>query len=233
MAKTKIPKSEISDNNNTSDGKKRSKGRRRIEIKRIEEKNKRHVTFSKRKKGIFNKAAELSVLSGAEIATMVVSSNGKVFCFGTPNYDAVINCYLGHHTASLAAAGQPDHRALLQGKTMRSSNKQVENYVEATRHLEAEKISIKGEENNNNINFANNNNNNNNYNSDYEGREGGCGYGWWERPIPMGMMSSLEELEEYKAALYKLKHNVEVRTNQMIRGSAPSNYYSSLLVMGD
>ncbi|KAH0982286.1 hypothetical protein GBA52_009463 [Prunus armeniaca] len=206
MAKIKIPKSEIADNNNTSDGKKRSKGRRRIEIKRIEEKNKRHVTFSKRKKGIFNKAAELSVLSGADIATMVVSSNGKVFCFGAPNYDTVINRYLGHHTASLAAAGQPDHGALLHGKTTRSSNKQVENYVEATRHLEAEKISFK---------------------------EGGCGYGWWERPIPIGMMSSVEELEEYKAALYKLKHNVEVRTNLMIMGSAPSNYYSSLLVMGD
>ncbi|CAB4302716.1 unnamed protein product [Prunus armeniaca] len=230
MAKIKIPKSEIADNNNTSDGKKRSKGRRRIEIKRIEEKNKRHVTFSKRKKGIFNKAAELSVLSGADIATMVVSSNGKVFCFGAPNYDTVINRYLGHHTASLAAAGQPDHGALLHGKTTRSSNKQVENYVEAMRHLEAEKISFKGEENNNNINFVINNNN---YNSDYEGPEGGCGYGWWERPIPIGMMSSVEELEEYKAALYKLKHNVEVRTNLMIMGSAPSNYYSSLLVMGD
>ncbi|XP_008228348.1 PREDICTED: agamous-like MADS-box protein AGL27 [Prunus mume] len=146
MAKIKIPKSEIADNNITSDGKKGSKGRRRIEIKKIEEKNKRHVTFSKRKKGIFNKAAELSVLSGAEIATMVVSSNGKVFCFGTPNYDTVINRYLGHHTASLAAAGQLDHGALLHGKTTRSSNKQVENYVEATRHLEAEKISFKGDE---------------------------------------------------------------------------------------
>ena len=63
------------------------------------------------------------------------------------------------------------------------------------------------------------------------GDEGGCSYGWWERPI--GMMSSLEELEEYREALYKLKHNVEVRTNQLIRETTPSDHFSSLLSMDD
>ncbi|RYR74835.1 hypothetical protein Ahy_A02g009543 isoform B [Arachis hypogaea] len=42
--------------------------KRKIEIKRVEQSNKRHVTFSKRKLGLFNKVTELSILCQAETA---------------------------------------------------------------------------------------------------------------------------------------------------------------------
>ncbi|KAM2268271.1 hypothetical protein ACFX1S_046415 [Malus domestica] len=138
-------------NKDTENGKKESKSRRSVEIKKVEDKNKRHVTFSKRKRGLFNKTAELSVLTGAETGAIVVSNSGKVFCFVSPSPDAIIERYVSHN-ASLSAGRE----------------------------------NIEGWEG---------------------GDEGGCSYGWWERPI--GMMSSLEELEEYREAMYKLKHNVE------------------------
>ncbi|GKA76252.1 agamous-like MADS-box protein AGL62 [Tanacetum coccineum] len=45
---------------------------KKIEIKKIEENNNRQVTFSKRHNGIFKKAAELCVLTGAKIAIINV-----------------------------------------------------------------------------------------------------------------------------------------------------------------
>ncbi|KAM0959406.1 hypothetical protein TB2_024184 [Malus domestica] len=176
--------------------KKTSKGGRRIEIKRVEDKNKRHVTFSKRKTGIFNKAAQLNVLTGAEVAGIIVSSNSKVFCFGSPAPDAIINRYLADNNASLFPVDQPDHPTNASNVSiMHGSNKQVEEYMEARTRIEAEKIK-RGNNNNNNI----------------DGETGGF---WWEKPIET--MTNLEELEEYMEALHKLKHNAEVRTNEMIR----------------
>ncbi|XP_019157738.1 PREDICTED: MADS-box transcription factor 23-like [Ipomoea nil] len=70
-----------------------SKGKRKIEIKRIEAKSSRLVTFSKRRAGIFKKASELSTLCGAEVAVLVRSPAGRVFGFGHPSIDAVIQRY--------------------------------------------------------------------------------------------------------------------------------------------
>ncbi|KAA8519520.1 hypothetical protein F0562_013776 [Nyssa sinensis] len=48
-------------------------GRQKIEIKKIEKKNNLQVTFSKRRTGLFKKAAQLSALCGAEVAVIVMS----------------------------------------------------------------------------------------------------------------------------------------------------------------
>ncbi|KAK6925243.1 Transcription factor, MADS-box [Dillenia turbinata] len=74
--------------------KKPSQGRRKIEIKKIEVKNHQQVTFSKRRVGLFNKASELCVLCGAEIAIICFSQAGKVFSFGHPSTDSVIERYI-------------------------------------------------------------------------------------------------------------------------------------------
>nr|AEL13790.1 AGL6 [Taxus baccata] len=58
-------------------------GRGRVELKRIENKINRQVTFSKRRNGLLKKAYELSVLCDAEVALIIFSSRGKVYEFGS------------------------------------------------------------------------------------------------------------------------------------------------------
>ncbi|OWM64979.1 hypothetical protein CDL15_Pgr028697 [Punica granatum] len=58
-------------------------GRGRVEVKRIENKINRQVTFSKRRNGLLKKAYELSVLCDAEIALIIFSSRGKLYEFGS------------------------------------------------------------------------------------------------------------------------------------------------------
>ncbi|KAF0900856.1 hypothetical protein E2562_035676 [Oryza meyeriana var. granulata] len=68
---------------------KASTGRKKIEIKRIEKANARDVCFSKRRRGLFNKAGELSMLCDANIACVVFSPAGRGFSFGHPSIDDV------------------------------------------------------------------------------------------------------------------------------------------------
>ncbi|KAJ8759063.1 hypothetical protein K2173_003301 [Erythroxylum novogranatense] len=56
-------------------------GRRKVEMKRIEDKSSRQVTFSKRRNGLIKKALELSVLCDAKVAVLVFSSRGKLYQF--------------------------------------------------------------------------------------------------------------------------------------------------------
>ena len=52
------------------------------------------MTFSKRRSGLFKKASELCTLYGAYIALIVFSPSEKVFSFGHPNVDTIIDRYL-------------------------------------------------------------------------------------------------------------------------------------------
>ncbi|KAK9099520.1 hypothetical protein Syun_026565 [Stephania yunnanensis] len=79
-----------------SSNSKKGKGRRKIEIKKIEHKGYLQVAFSRRRNGIFKKASELSTLCGAESAIIVFSPAGKPFSFGYPNVDTVIQRYLSN-----------------------------------------------------------------------------------------------------------------------------------------
>ncbi|KAI4389008.1 hypothetical protein MLD38_001277 [Melastoma candidum] len=56
-------------------------GRGRVELKRIENKINRQVTFAKRRNGLLKKAYELSVLCDAEVALIVFSGRGKLYEF--------------------------------------------------------------------------------------------------------------------------------------------------------
>ncbi|KAK6142864.1 hypothetical protein DH2020_023212 [Rehmannia glutinosa] len=61
-------------------------GRGRVELKRIENKINRQVTFSKRRNGLLKKAYELSVLCDAEVALIIFSSRGKLYEFGSSRH---------------------------------------------------------------------------------------------------------------------------------------------------
>ncbi|XP_044484777.1 agamous-like MADS-box protein MADS2 isoform X1 [Mangifera indica] len=56
-------------------------GRGRVELKRIENKINRQVTFAKRRNGLLKKAYELSVLCDAEVGLIVFSNRGKLYEF--------------------------------------------------------------------------------------------------------------------------------------------------------
>ncbi|XP_043705659.1 agamous-like MADS-box protein MADS2 [Telopea speciosissima] len=56
-------------------------GRGRVELKRIENKINRQVTFTKRRNGVLKKAYELSVLCNAEVALILFSTRGKLYEF--------------------------------------------------------------------------------------------------------------------------------------------------------
>ncbi|KAL3514826.1 hypothetical protein ACH5RR_027543 [Cinchona calisaya] len=75
--------------------KKKGNGRKKIEIKKIEKKSNLQVTFSKRRAGLFKKAAELSVLCGVDVAVIVQSPAGNIFSSGGPSaIDSIIDRYL-------------------------------------------------------------------------------------------------------------------------------------------
>ncbi|KAM0961517.1 hypothetical protein ACFX13_021215 [Malus domestica] len=58
-------------------------GRGRVQLKRIENKINRQVTFSKRRTGLLKKAHEISVLCDAQVALIVFSNKGKLFEYAT------------------------------------------------------------------------------------------------------------------------------------------------------
>ncbi|XP_020547792.1 agamous-like MADS-box protein AGL27 isoform X1 [Sesamum indicum] len=60
-------------------------GRRKLEMKRIEDNSARQVTFSKRRKGLLKKAKELSVLCDLDVALLIISRHGKLHHFSSNN----------------------------------------------------------------------------------------------------------------------------------------------------
>ncbi|KAA1081642.1 transcription factor of the MADS box [Puccinia graminis f. sp. tritici] len=92
---------------------KKNPGRRKIDIEYIQDKSKRHITFSKRKAGIMKKvclsvsvrldertegllliaiqAYELATLTGTQLLLLVVSETGIVYTFTTPNLQPIVS----------------------------------------------------------------------------------------------------------------------------------------------
>ncbi|KAK4340113.1 hypothetical protein RND71_041575 [Anisodus tanguticus] len=123
---------------------KKTQGRRKIAIKPIDNQSSRHVTFSKRRLGLFKKASELCILTGAEIAILVQSlKRQRLFTFGHPSADSVIDRYLNGKSSS----------STVNQLNMRQNNQY---YSQICRELEVEK---KKKESIQESKMVNNNNN--------------------------------------------------------------------------
>ncbi|XP_078157346.1 MADS-box transcription factor 22-like isoform X2 [Carex rostrata] len=70
--------------------------REKLKLRRIDNTAARQVTFSKRRKGLFKKAEELSILCDAEVALIVFSSTGKLFQFSSSSMKETLRKYSGH-----------------------------------------------------------------------------------------------------------------------------------------
>ncbi|KAB1200834.1 Agamous-like MADS-box protein AGL62 [Morella rubra] len=170
---------------------KKTKGRQRIEMKRLVG-SRQQVTLSKRRAGLFKKAAELCVLCGAEVAILTLNDKGKMFGFGHPNVETVINRYVSGCT--LAEPFQKFVSVHEFNTQYAQAQKELE--VEKKRLAEIEEAKKKQEANGKELRF------------------------WWDEPLEENM--GLEELQQYMWALKEVRRKVGVRVDElMIRSSSP------------
>ena len=72
----------------------KSKGRQKVEMAKMTKESNLQVTFSKRRSGLFKKASELCTLCGAETAIIVFSPGKKLYSFGHPCVESIIDRFL-------------------------------------------------------------------------------------------------------------------------------------------
>ncbi|MCD7462795.1 hypothetical protein HAX54_049375 [Datura stramonium] len=71
--------------------KKKSKGRRKIPMEKIENPDDRFASFSKRRASLYKKASKLVKECDVDIGMMIASPTGKPFSFFHPTVDAVVS----------------------------------------------------------------------------------------------------------------------------------------------
>jgi hypothetical protein len=87
-------------------------GRGKVELKRIENKISRQVTFAKRRNGLLKKAYELSLLCDAEVALIIFSGRGRLFEFSSSSwYDAQACRRLHLHASCVIYVYSATHHA--------------------------------------------------------------------------------------------------------------------------
>ncbi|KAL7091219.1 hypothetical protein ACP275_12G092000 [Erythranthe tilingii] len=115
-------------------------GRGKVELKRIENKINRQVTFAKRRNGLLKKAYELSILCDAEVALIVFSNKGKLYEFCSSS--SMVRTLDRYHRSSHAALdaqqshnnGQSNYQEYLKLKA------RVEVLQQSQRHLLGEDL---------------------------------------------------------------------------------------------
>ncbi|KAI5558330.1 hypothetical protein POPTR_017G044200v4 [Populus trichocarpa] len=105
--------------------------RKKIQIKKIDNTSARQVSFSKRRRGLFKKAFELSILCDAEIALMVFSATGKFFEYSNSSIGQVIE-RRNLHPKNLDTFSQPSVELQLDSAVHAMLNKEI---AEKTREL--------------------------------------------------------------------------------------------------
>jgi len=73
---------------------KMSKGRQKIEMKLVESKDARYVTFSKRKLSLFNKATEFSSLTGSDVGIFLISPSGRPYSYASTSIENITHKFL-------------------------------------------------------------------------------------------------------------------------------------------
>ncbi|KDP29759.1 hypothetical protein JCGZ_18694 [Jatropha curcas] len=80
--------------------------REKIQIKKIHNATARQVTFSKRRRGLFKKAEELSVLCDADVALIIFSATGKMFDYCSSSMKELLERH-NLHSKNLEKLEQP------------------------------------------------------------------------------------------------------------------------------
>ncbi|KAI3511761.1 hypothetical protein L1887_18919 [Cichorium endivia] len=178
---------------------KKTKGRQKIEMKKIEETNRRQVAFSKRRTGLFKKASEICVLTGAEIAILVSSPGGRFFAFGHPNPDVLFDRYFSNNNKDYATTNsitRADTGATKNSTPPLPTITFNQHYVQ----LEAEKKRTETTP------------------------VSSGGSRWFDKPVDE---MDLEELQRYLCSLEELKKTVLTRTDEAMMINKSSACFGS------
>ncbi|XP_021632445.1 MADS-box protein FLOWERING LOCUS C-like isoform X2 [Manihot esculenta] len=90
-------------------------GRKKLEMKLIEDKSSRQVTFSKRRNGLIKKARELSVLCDVQIGVIVFSNSGKLYEFcSTGSFAKFLKDYQRHLELEATSMEGAKHKKMYQ-----------------------------------------------------------------------------------------------------------------------
>ncbi|XP_021834885.1 MADS-box protein JOINTLESS-like isoform X1 [Prunus avium] len=113
--------------------------RRKIQIKKIDNTTARQVTFSKRRRGLFKKAQELSTLCDAEIALVVFSATGKLFEYTSSSVQQVIERH-GLLSSNFDKLNQPSLELQLESSTSAALSKEIAENTHELRKLMGEEL---------------------------------------------------------------------------------------------
>ncbi|CAI0475102.1 unnamed protein product [Linum tenue] len=90
---------------------KKTRGRQKIAMQRIENDDDRMVTFSKRRSGLYKKANELATLCGAHVALLIFSQAGRAYSFGSPSIEPLAQRFLNRTGPALPRFEEARRRA--------------------------------------------------------------------------------------------------------------------------
>ncbi|PSR94753.1 Agamous-like MADS-box protein [Actinidia chinensis var. chinensis] len=110
-------------------------GRRKVELKRLENRARRYTTFSKRRNGLFRKMAELCNMCASEAAILTFSEADNIYAFGKPSVNSVVDRY----TAGTASASASASAAAAIEHDREQARELEDKCTEALTRLEAEK----------------------------------------------------------------------------------------------
>ncbi|KAJ8768861.1 hypothetical protein K2173_023856 [Erythroxylum novogranatense] len=113
--------------------------RQKIQIKKIDNITARQVTFSKRRRGLFKKASELSTLCDAEIALIVFSSTGKLFEYSNSSVKQVIERH-NLQSKNLDKNVQPSLELQLDSAADNNLSKEIYEKSRELRQLKGEEL---------------------------------------------------------------------------------------------
>ncbi|XP_061950301.1 MADS-box protein SVP isoform X3 [Populus nigra] len=114
--------------------------RERIQIKKIDNATARQVTFSKRRRGLFKKAEELSVLCDADVALIIFSSTGKLFEFSSSSMKEILERH-NLHSKNLEKLEQPSlELQLVEDSTCSRLSKEVAEKSHQLRQMRGEDL---------------------------------------------------------------------------------------------
>ncbi|GLT54773.1 hypothetical protein SLA2020_279430 [Shorea laevis] len=114
--------------------------REKIQIKKIDNATARQVTFSKRRRGLFKKAEELSVLCDADVAVIIFSSTGKLFEYSSSSMKEIVERHK-LHSKNLEKLDQPSlELQLVENSNYSRLSKEIADKSHKLRQMRGEEL---------------------------------------------------------------------------------------------